>query len=427
MHVSAVTRTGGREATTRRLRGRSVLAVGPSDGAPKPHWRWHELSTLARMESGHTPSRKVPKYWGGDIPWVSVRDARLHDGGVISDTVEMITQAGLENSSARLLPAGTVCLSRTASIGYVVKAGRELATSQGFVNWICSPKLDPDFLAYLLKFEGDFIEDLATGSTHKTLYYPEVKAFHVCIPPVDEQKQIVALLDQAFTALDRARALAEANLADAEKLFQQSVDTLLADRPDWPKRPLKELGKIQTGGTPRSSEKGQYGQHIPFIKPGDFARDGSLNYENEGLSEQGALSARRVPAGSALMVCIGATIGKSGYCTQDVTTNQQINSLTPRAGVDGRFIYYNFIKSSFRNEVVAKSGQATLPIINKSKWSELMIGLPADLSVQAGIASKLQAMRSLVDQALASYTAKLEELAALRQSLLHKAFAGELT
>ena len=392
----------------------------------KPGWSAKPLRNyILDIKDGGTPSRQRSEYFGGDVAWCVVKDIKP----IIRGTAETLTDLGLSKCSAKLWPKGSVIISLGATIGEIGIAGVPVATKQGLAGIIPDPtKITSEFLAFALREKVDVIRGMARGATIKEVRPNRLaEELVISVPPLEEQKRIVAVLDQAFAALDRARAHTEANLADAEALFQQTVDNLLADRADWRKRPLRELGKTQTGGTPRSSEKGHYGQHIPFIKPGDFARDGSLNYENEGLSEEGALSARRVPAGSALMVCIGATIGKAGYCTQDVTTNQQINALTPHAGTDGRFIYYNFIKSSFQNEVIAKSGQATLPIINKSKWSELVIGVPADLSVQAGVADKLQAMRLLVDQALASYAQKLKALAHLRQSLLQKAFAGELT
>ena len=100
-------------------------------------------------------------------------------------------------------------------------------------------------------------------------------------------------------------------------------------RNGWVEKRLDEIGTLQTGSTPKTSENGNVGDFIPFVKPSDFATDGSVGYANNGLSEVGLAKARRVPAGSVLMVCIGATIGKCGYCDRDVTTNQQINSLTP--------------------------------------------------------------------------------------------------
>ena len=76
--------------------------------------------------------------------------------------------------------------------------GRSMATSQDFVNWTCSKALDSKFLAYLLMAEKPALLRFASGATHQTIYYPEVKAFYICMPPLPEQKRIVAKLDQAL-------------------------------------------------------------------------------------------------------------------------------------------------------------------------------------------------------------------------------------
>jgi type I restriction enzyme S subunit len=128
-----VTETGGRSATTRRILPKTALAVGmPSTPAPEGR-RWSPLTALARLESGHTPSRNHPEYWGGTTPWIGIQDAKANHGGRIEDTEQQTNELGIANSSARVLPENTVCLSRTASVGYVVVMGRPMATSQDFV------------------------------------------------------------------------------------------------------------------------------------------------------------------------------------------------------------------------------------------------------------------------------------------------------
>ena len=144
------THTGGRPATSGLIRGRYSLSVGmPSETAPDG-WRWLPLSELARLETGHTPSRRHPDYWDGDFCWIGIKDATSNHGKTLTDTFQYISRLGLENSSARLLPKNTVCLSRTASVGYVVVMGKEMATSQDFVNWVCGEDLDYHFLKYIL-------------------------------------------------------------------------------------------------------------------------------------------------------------------------------------------------------------------------------------------------------------------------------------
>src|SRR5207247_5267170 len=131
------------------------------------------------LETGHSPRRKKPEYWVGDIPWIGIKDATENYGRVIMDTYQHTNELGIANSSARLLPRNTVCLSRTASVGYVVVMGQPMATSQDFVNWVCSNDLDWRFLKYVLVAEKDSFLRFAHGTTHQTIYFPEVKAFHI--------------------------------------------------------------------------------------------------------------------------------------------------------------------------------------------------------------------------------------------------------
>ena len=182
--------------TTRLLPGRYALSVGNPETELALGWHWTPLVDIARMESGHTPSRSHPEYWDGNIPWISIPDARDWHGKTIPDTYQKTTPKGLANSAARLLPTGTVCLSRTASVGYVVRMGRSMATSQDFVNWTCTPVLDPDFLKYVLMAEGEGIRRFGEGSTHTTIYFPELLSLHVALPPIEEQQEIVRRIDQ---------------------------------------------------------------------------------------------------------------------------------------------------------------------------------------------------------------------------------------
>tara|TARA_R110002167_G_scaffold77944_8_gene216083 strand:- start:9708 stop:11945 length:2238 start_codon:yes stop_codon:yes gene_type:complete len=192
----------GRAATTNVIPGKYAVSVGDADMPTPPGWQWCLLTDIARLETGHTPSRNHDEYWNGGIPWIGIKDARRHHGGVIQETIQHVSQLGLDNSAARLLPAGTVCLSRTASIGYALMMGQEMATSQDFVNWVCSQALVPKYLMYALIAEGDGLRDFGKGTTHTTIYFPEVKAFHVCVPPRKEQIRIVTKIEECFSDLD---------------------------------------------------------------------------------------------------------------------------------------------------------------------------------------------------------------------------------
>ncbi len=213
------TKTGGRDATTRHILPKLALAVGMPSSRPSKNWTWTPLSALARLESGHTPSRRHPEYWDGTVPWIGIKDARQNHGQTIDDTEQKTNNLGLANSSARLLPKGTVCLSRTASVGYVVVMGQPMATSQDFVNWVCSDKLIPEFLKYLFLAEGreGFLR-YSSGSVHQTIYYPEAKAFHIAHPDTEEQGKIVRQCDVLRVESQRLESIYQRKLAVLDEL-----------------------------------------------------------------------------------------------------------------------------------------------------------------------------------------------------------------
>lgn len=220
--------TGGRTATTGVIPGRYALSVGDPGTAAPDGWAWTRLDAVARLESGHTPSRKQPSYWDGDIPWIGIKDATANHGSVLKDTFQHITEDGLRNSSARLLPSGTVCLSRTASVGYVVTMGAAMATSQDFVNWVCGPNLDHRFLHYVLLAEHDSMLRFASGTVHQTIYFPEAKAMHICMPPLAEQHDVVRVLGSFDKKIEINREL----IRDAESVLSDGFLRRFRDRDD---------------------------------------------------------------------------------------------------------------------------------------------------------------------------------------------------
>lgn len=215
---------GGRDATDKVIPGTAGIAVNDPGTPLPPGWAWVPLLRVAKQETGHTPSRSKPEYWDGAVPWIGIRDAGAHHGRIIETTLQTISQAGLSNSSARLLPAGTICLSRTASVGYVTMMKTSMATSQDFATWTCTEALLPEYLLYVLMAEGDDIRRFGMGSTHTTIYFPEIRAFHIALPPIEEQREIVAKLKTALTRADRM----EAEAARARALIDRLEAAILA-------------------------------------------------------------------------------------------------------------------------------------------------------------------------------------------------------
>jgi type I restriction enzyme S subunit len=199
-----------------------VPVAVPSSLCGPPHgWQWRKLTEVARLESGHTPSRSRPDWWGGDVSWISLTEIRALDGQWVDSTQLRTNAAGIANSAARILPRGTVCYSRTASVGFVAIMAMPMATSQDFANWVCGDALDPEFLMHALIRGRKELRALATGATHKTIYMPTLQSFHVCAPELARQRQIVLALKQRLTEVTALRVALDAQQRELAKLPQR--------------------------------------------------------------------------------------------------------------------------------------------------------------------------------------------------------------
>lgn len=197
------------------------LTIGREKDEAPLGWEWQNLVNLAKLESGHTPRKSRPDYWeNGDIPWISLQDIRKAHGKVISETKFMPNMKGIENSSARLLPAGTVCFSRDISVGFTTIMGQKMATTQHFVNWICGPKLNNHYLMYALMAAKDHLTISGQGTTVKTIYMPACKQLRIITPPLEEQTEIVHQVDQLFAHADRIEQQVNNALARVNNLTQ---------------------------------------------------------------------------------------------------------------------------------------------------------------------------------------------------------------
>ena len=176
-------------------------------------WTVIQIRQAAKLESGHTPSRQHPEYWENcTVPWFTLADVwQIRDAKAeyLFDTKEKVSELGLANSSARLLPKHTVILSRTASVGFSGIMAVDMATTQDFANWICGPRLQPEFLLYVLRaMDGEF-RRLMMGSTHNTIYMPDIKSLRFALPSRDQQIAIVKHVRKMTQEFDTLTAEAQ--------------------------------------------------------------------------------------------------------------------------------------------------------------------------------------------------------------------------
>lgn len=388
-------------------------------------WLHKPLGEVCKIIGGGTPSKSNDDFYGGVIPWATVRDMR---NDIISNTEHTITEEAVKRSSTNIIPAKNVVIATRVGLGKVCLIERETAINQDLRGVIPNNKdeIDVNFLFWWLKSISRLIIREGTGATVQGVKLPFVKSLQIPLPPFEEQKRIVSILDKAFAGIDQAIANTEQNIKNAKELFESYLNNIFIQKGEgWQDKKIGELGKVQTGSTPKTSDKENFGDFIPFIKPADFYPNGTLNYKNVGLSEKGIGGSRLINAGSLLMVCIGS-IGKCGYSDVDITANQQINALTPAEGISAEFLYYQMIMPNVQKQVIDGSGQATLPIINKTKWSNIVLSIPP-LEVQLQSVAVLKELSENCERLQRINEQKLSALNEIKQSLLQQAFAAKLT
>jgi type I restriction enzyme S subunit len=295
--------------------------------------------------------------------------------------------------------------------------------------------LEFGFAAALLNGLG--LDKMDRATAVPGLNREEAYALPVAIPPIAEQRRIVAKLDALTARLTRARAELDrvqylaARFRDEARASAYTGE-LTRDLRDgreatWPLRPLQAIAQVVTGSTPPTADKALlFGGDIPFVKPTDLDAGYSVSVPRETLTEAGAGRSRVVPARSTLVTCIGATIAKTGFARVRCAFNQQINAVVPNAGqVEPRWLYWAITAPAFRASIIDNASATTMPIINKGRFQALELPMPP-LHEQAAIADRLEAAFARADRLEAEAARARALLERLEAAILARAFRGEL-
>lgn len=207
-------------------------------------WNVRRLDDVSSRATGHTPNKTIPEYWNGGRKWVSLSDSDRLDALRINETSKEISDLGIENSSARLLPPGTVILLRDASVGKVAVLGSEMAVSQHFVAWICNGEINNHFLYYWLLSERRLFQRMAVGTTIVTIGMPFFAKLEVPVPPIREQEKIAEILSASDETIQNIGELIKAKQRQKRVIMLQLLTgekRLAGFDEEWPEVRLEQI------------------------------------------------------------------------------------------------------------------------------------------------------------------------------------------
>lgn len=269
-----------------------------------------------------------------------------------------------------------------------------------------------------------YIEKIFRGNANQaSITLNELFEYQVPLPEdLIEQKAIA----KALTDTDNLIQSIEKLIDKKEKIKQGTMQELLTGKKrldgfsgEWEVKKLVDIGDIVTGNTPSTSDAGNYGGDFLFVGPGDLGTNKYIKNTEKKLSNKGYSLARKYPANSILVTCIGSTIGKMGVAYEELSSNQQINSIIPNNTYSSDFMYYSL--SNISNKIKASASEQAVPIINKSTFGLIELLVP-ELDEQRAIAQILSDM----DQEIQGLREKLEKYKAVKKGMMQELLTGRV-
>lgn len=381
------------------------------------------LSSVARIVSGGTPKTGEASFWNGDIPWATPKDLSGLASVEIHSTPRLITEAGLRNSSAEILPENSVLFSSRAPIGLLAINTTPMATNQGFKSFVPDPeKLDSRYLYRWLEANRAELQNMGVGATFKEVSKAIVSRLVIPLPPLDEQRRIAAILDKA----DELRAKRRQALARLDALTQSIFHSIFGDLTDEQHIPLRDAvapGTIVTYGIVQAGD--EYPSGVPYVRTGDI-RNGRIDHAglrrtNPAIAAKFARS--RITAGDIVM-SIRATVGTVALTPPELdgaNLTQGTARIAPGLETEASYLLEYLRTPRIQQWIQKQVKGATFKEITLDRLRQLPVSIPkrAD-QLSFGYAV------SAVEKLKGDHHAQLSDLESLFASLQHRAFKGEL-
>lgn len=314
------------------------------DGLPGG-WETTTLGAIATLGGGTTPSKGEKGYWqNGTVPWATPTDITSLPTGCdrISKTEVEVSERALAECSLTLNPPGTVLMTSRATIGYAAINDVPMTTNQGFINFRCGERADPQFILYWLMAKREFLVAAAGGSTFKELSRGTAKLLPILLPPLDEQRRIAEVLRSVAITASRLAELRTAT-ENLLMLYRRLTFLPLFCDSDESNVILADICDIGRGFAFKSTdyvENGVLNFRVTNVgRPlGDIGEKKFL--PNEFLSQ---FEEYRLCGGEIVLVMVGATVGKLGRVPEELCPallNQNMWTLQPKGGVSRELLWH---------------------------------------------------------------------------------------
>lgn len=404
-------------------------------------WKWKSLGEICFITDG---THKTPNYIETGIPFLSVKN--ISKGFFDLSDVKYISLEEHNKLIKRAKPEfGDILICRIGTLGKAIKISLEFEFSIFVSLGLLKPKVKiiSDYLVYFLNscFIEEWINDNKVGGgTHTAkLNLNILEKCPIALPPLKEQERIVGILDENIAKIDENIKILEQDLLNLDELMQSALQKAFNPLKDnakenyklpqgWEWKSLGEIANTSSGGTPSRNKK-EYWENgnIKWLKSGEL-NDGYIDFIEENITEEAIKnsSAKIFQKGTLLIAMYGATAGKLGILNLDSTTNQAICAFLHKDKnikfLEKFLFYFLFF---LRDKIIKDSFGGAQPNINQTYIKNLQIPLPP-IKEQEQITSHLDELSSHVKNLKQNYQAQIKDLQELKNSLLDKAFKGNL-
>jgi type I restriction enzyme M protein len=348
-------------------------------------------TNLFRVESGGTPKSEVEEYWGGGIPWATLVDLPATDFITqITATQRTISEKGLRESSAKMIPTNSIVVSTRATIGRIAINRVPMATNQGFKNVVIedSARAVPEYVALALTKLVPTMDAWATGGTFKEISKSKFCELQIPLPPLDVQKKIVAEIEGYQKVINGAHAVLD------------HYHPHIPIHPDWPMAPLSEAVDFISGYAFKSTDMTATPLDATYrrvVKIGNVGRDGRLDMTDAQFHSYSAELGRFVlRVGDVVMAMTGATVGKVAIVTETgFLLNQRVGVLRAKPTALQNYVLHLLCSAAFYDFCQRTAGGGAQGNIAPREILEYPIPL-LSLATQQAIVAEIEAEQALV-------------------------------